>query len=124
MRFACQRTGQIAIIADSVCFRCRARLACVDAAEGRRRRGLLRNVVEEGKGRCSELDNVQSGNAAKVSDIARADGIPKLQCAGSDNEITERKINPLRSLLAVDPRDDLRCGISHRVDWDLWIWAL
>src|SRR5690242_308411 len=80
------------------------------------RREPLRNVVEEGRGHYSEPDDIQSGNATKISDITGADGIPKLQCASSDDEIRERQIVPFSCLLATDTRDDLGRCFRNRMD--------
>ena len=54
----------------------------------------------------SERDNVQSGNAAEIADIASADGISEFQCAGSDDEVTKGKIDSITGLLAADLRHD------------------
>ena len=76
--------------------------------------------IIEGNGALFRAGRYSARNATKVSAVTRADGVPKLQCAGSDYKVTERKINSLRSLLTVeDPHDELRCRVRHRMDWDL-----
>lgn len=67
---------------------------------------------------CSDPDDIQSGNAAKISNVTGADGISKLQCAGSDDEIPERQIVPFSCLFAADTRDDLGRGFRNRMDRD------
>ena len=62
----------------------------------------------------SQGNDGQARNAPKVAQVARAHRKAKLQCTGSDYEVSQRDIRALAGFFATDPRNDFRRYFRYR----------
>ena len=67
------------------------------------------------RGYRSKSQDSKARDAAKVPHILRSYRVAEFQGTRSDDEIAQRKINPLGGLLAADPGDNLRGRPRHRM---------
>ena len=63
-----------------------------------------------------QRDELQTGNAFKVAHVTGADSVTKFQRTGTDQEISQRKIDAVGSLFTTNAGDDFRRRFSERID--------
>src|SRR5580658_6751383 len=65
------------------------------------------------------MNDVQAGDAAKITDVARSNGVAEFERASSDDEIGHRNSDSLCGLLRAASGDDFGGRFGDGMNWDL-----
>ena len=73
--------------------------------------------VRRGKGRCSELEDVESWDIPEMTDVAGRDGVASLQGASTDEKVIEGDIHSFGRRFSPDLANQFGRCVRDWIDW-------